>query len=141
MAWGGADIVEGFDTGLESCPPGTVVGIDPESPGRLRSSTGAYDPRVAGVVSGAGGVEPGLRLGQSGVLDGDTPVALTGRVYVRCSAENGAIHPGDLLTTADTPGHAMRATDRERAFGSVIGKALTSLEAETGLVLVLVGLQ
>jgi len=35
----------------------------------------------------------------------------------------------------------MRATDRERAFGAVLGKALGRLNAETGLVLVLVNLQ
>jgi hypothetical protein len=35
----------------------------------------------------------------------------------------------------------MRADDRDRSFGSVIGKAMTSLDTETGLVLVLVNLQ
>ena len=43
------------------------------------------------------------------------------------------------------PGHAMRASDPERAFGSVIGKALGGFSPangeETGLVLVLVSLQ
>ena len=80
-------------------------------------------------------------MGQDGVLDGDTLVAMSGRVYVRCSAENGAIQPGDLLTTANVAGHAMKATDTELAFGAVIGKAMTSLDAGTGLVLVLVNLQ
>ena len=73
---------------------------------------------VAGVVSGANGIQPGIRLGQDGTLNGDILVAMTGRVYVKASAENGPIQPGDLLTTSATPGHAMRATDRADSFGS-----------------------
>jgi hypothetical protein len=115
--------------------------IDPDRPGQLRSSREAYDRRVAGVVSGAGGLAAGLHLGQAGLAEGDTPLAMTGRAYVRCSAENGAIRPGDLLTTASLAGHAMRADDPSRAFGAVLGKAMTSLEQGTGLVLVLVNLQ
>lgn len=138
---GGADIVEGFETGENALEAGTVVVIDEHRPGELRASDRAYDHRVAGVVSGAGGIEPGLKLGQEGKLDGDTPVAMSGRVYVRCSAENGAIRPGDLLTTASTAGHAMRSSDPARANGAVIGKAMSALDRGTGLVLVLVNLQ
>ena len=138
---GGADLAESFDTGDEVCEPGTVVAIDAENPGQLITSRQAYDRKVAGVVSGAGGVQPGLCLGQDGVADGDTQVAMTGRVFVKCSAENGAIRPGDLLTTAALAGYAMKATDTERSFGAVIGKAMTSLDEGTGLVLVLVNLQ
>ena len=138
---GGADIVEGFETGDDVLEPGTVVVIDERHPGELRVSSRAYDSRVAGVVSGAGGVSPGLRLGQDGVMDGETSVAMSGRVYVRCSADNGRIHPGDLLTTSDTTGHAMRASISERSLGAIIGKAMTSLDDGTGLVLVLVNLQ
>lgn len=138
---GGGDLVEGFETGEETCEPGSVLVIDPENPGELRLSGEAYDPKVAGVVSGAGGVAHGIRMGQDGVLDGDTLVAMTGRVYVKCSAENGPIRPGDRLTTCSLPGHAMKATDSARSDGAVLGKAMTSLESGTGLVLVLVNLQ
>jgi len=138
---GGADLVESFDTGGVEYEPGTVLVIDSTRPGELTESTGAYDRRVAGVVSGAGDVRPGLLLGQAGVADGSTPVALTGRVYVRCSAENGPIQPGDLLTTSSLAGCAMRATDNERSNGAVLGKAMTTLESGSGLVLVLVNLQ
>lgn len=138
---GGGDLVEGFETGDEPCEPGMVLIIDPDHPGRLIPSSSAYDTKVAGVVSGAGGVQHGVRMGQDGVLDGDTLVAMTGRVYVHCTTEDGSIRPGDLLTTSSLSGHAMRATDPERSFGSVIGKAMTSLEDESGLVLVLVNLQ
>jgi hypothetical protein len=62
-------------------------------------------------------------------------------VWVRCDATHGAIHPGDLLTTSDRAGYAMPASDHERATGAILGKAMTSLERGTGLVLVLVSLQ
>lgn len=143
---GGADLVEGFDARGDAesgAKPdaGTVLVIDEKNEGGLCASTSEYDRRVAGVVSGANGVEHGIKLGQSGALDGETPVAMTGRVYVKCSTENGPIRPGDLLTTSTTSGHAMRATDHARANGAVIGKAMSSLGERTGLVLVLVNLQ
>jgi len=47
---------------------------------------------------------------------------------VQSSAENGAIHPGDLLVTSSLPGHAMMGTDRSRMMGAVVGKSLGSLE-------------
>lgn len=138
---GGADLVESFHTGDEVCEPGSVVVIDPTSAGELMLSSTPYDRRVAGIVSGAGNVRPGLHMGQTGVASGDTPVALTGRVFVKACDENGPIRPGDLLTTSSRPGHAMRATDPAASFGATLGKAMGSLEGESGLVLVLVGLQ
>jgi hypothetical protein len=69
-------------------------------------------------------------------------VALTGRVWCWCDADaNGPIVAGDMLTSSDTPGHAMKATDRAQAYGATIGKAMSSLDSGRGLVLVLVGLQ
>jgi hypothetical protein len=73
--------------------------------------------------------------------DGEHPVALTGRVYCLADASEAPIEPGDLLTTSDMPGHAMKVRDYECAQGAVIGKAMTSLEEGQGLVLVLVNLQ
>lgn len=138
---GGCDIVEGFEAADGTDEPGTVLSIDAAHPGLLRASRAAYDKCVAGVVSGAGGVQPGLRLSQAGALEGDLPVAMAGRVYAKCSAENGPIEPGDLLTTAGTSGHAMKATDPARSHGAVLGKAMSTLDEGTGLVLVLVDLQ
>jgi hypothetical protein len=143
---GGADLSEQFEVrkpDAEMRPlPGMVVSIDAEHPGELVMSSRSYDRAVAGVISGAGGVKTGMIMGQEGsIADGSHPVALTGRVYVMADASTGAIKPGDLMTTSDTPGHAMKVTDHSRAQGAVIGKAMTSLESGTGLVLVLVSLQ
>lgn len=138
---GGGDLVEGFESSSGLIEPGTVVVIDPENPGQLKASATAQDRKVAGVISGAGGVKHGIRMGQDGVLDGENLVAMTGRVYVKCTAKNGAIEPGDLLTTSPIEGHAMRVTDPIQCSGAMLGKAMTGLDAGTGLVLVLVNLQ
>ena len=141
---GGADLSEKFEVTAtqNQIESGSVVAIDPLNPGKLVVSARAYDRRVAGVISGAGGVQPGMLMGQSGTLaDGDHPVALSGRVYVWADAINGAIMPGDLLTTSNRPGHAMKVTDHGKAQGAILGKAMTSLDSGRGLVLVLVTLQ
>ncbi len=139
---GGADVAEPFEmTNSEEMDPGTVVVIDEDNAGHLMKSTKSYDKRVAGIISGAGGVKPGLRLHQEGVMEGDHHVALSGRVYVKADASFGKDRPGDLLTTSSTPGHAMKAKDYEKARGAILGKAMSNLDKGTGLVLVLVTLQ
>jgi len=139
---GGMDLAEPFEISeRQPIPKGALVIIDEENPGQLKLSHQAYDKRVAGVVSGAGGINPGLTLTQEGVLEGGQNVALSGRVYALATAANGPITPGDLLTTSEVPGHAMKATDRERWDGAIIGKAMSKLEKGEGLVLVLVNLQ
>ena len=138
---GGCDLAEPFATTETEIEKGAVVVIDPAHPGQLKLSHSAYDTRVAGVVSGANGVNPGIAMHQEGLLEGSQNVALSGRVFVQADASNGAIEPGDLLTTSATPGHAMKVTDHVRAQGAIIGKAMTSLAEGKGMVLVLVSLQ
>ncbi|MEZ4614277.1 MAG: hypothetical protein R2867_02005 [Caldilineaceae bacterium] len=139
---GGADLAEPFAmTDADAIEPGMVVAIDPENPGQLRLAHSAYDRGVAGIVSGAGGIQPGITLQQEGTLAvGDHPVSLSGRVYVWADASYGPIQPTDLLTSSDTSGHAMKVTDYKHAHGAIIGKAMTGLEEGKGLVLVLVTL-
>lgn len=146
---GGADFAENFDVNAATASEapakveaGMVVSIDPANPGKLQLSGLAYDRRVTGVISGAGGVKPGMMMGQEGTLaNGQHPVALSGRVYCWVDASQRAIEPGDLLTTSSTPGHAMKAIDPAKAQGAIIGKAMTGLKEGKGLVLVLVTLQ
>ena len=138
---GGADLAEPFQMKEEELAKGSVVVIDDEHPGRLKRSQSAYDTRVAGIISGANGVNPGIALHQEGVMEGGQNVALSGRVYVQADAAFGAIKPGDLLTTSDTPGHAMKVTEHGKAQGAILGKAMSELKAGKGMVLVLVTLQ
>lgn len=140
---GGSDIAEPFTVhGNTITKPGMVMSIDPINAGAIEVSEKAYDRCVAGIVSGAGRISTGMLMGQKGsVADGECPVAITGRVYCYADASYGSIRPGDLLTTSDTPGHAMMVTDYGKAQGAVLGKAMSSLEEGRGLVLVLVTLQ
>ncbi len=141
---GGSDLSENFDLAPTDVlvEPGMILSIDPERPGQLAVSTQPYDHKVAGIISGADGVKPGLIMGQRGTIaDGAYPVALTGRVYCLADASEHPIQPGDLLTTSAIPGHAMKVTDHGKASGAIIGKAMTSLEGGQGKVLVLVSLQ
>lgn len=143
---GGADLSEQFEINAHSSglapAPGMVVCLDAQNPGQLIVSDKAYDRTVAGIVSGAGGVNPGMLMGQhDSEADGTYPVALSGRVYVMADAANGPIAVGDMLTTSNVPGHAMKVTDYDRAHGTIIGKAMSSLESGRGLVLALVSLQ
>ena len=137
---GGADLAERFDVAGEP-DPGTVLTIDPEQAGRLRTSDEAYSHRVAGVVSGANQLDAGVVLSKDDRTEGTAAVALTGRVWVKCDATDVPIVAGDLLTTSGRAGHAMKAADRGRSAGAVLGKAMTALDSGTGMVLVLVSLQ
>lgn len=140
----GADLSEKFDvTAAAGEPqPGMVVVLDEHNPGKLRVATEAYDHKVAGVMSGAGGVRPGLMMEQKDTLaSGAHPVALTGRVYVFVDADIAPVKIGDMLTTSATPGHAMKVQDHAAARGAILGKAMMNLESGKGLVLMLVSLQ
>jgi hypothetical protein len=136
----GADCAEDFEVDNASAiEPGSVLVID--DTGNLRESCSAYDRRVAGVVSGGGSSGPGMVLGRMPGAADRKPVALIGKVYCKVDADRGAIAIGDMLTTADTRGHAMKAADTQRAFGAVIGKALAPLKAGRGMIPILVALQ
>src|SRR5208337_1993897 len=125
--------------GAGSVEPGTVMVIDRE--GALRPSEKSYDKRVAGVISGAGDLRPGITLDKQHDKANRLPLALTGKVYCKIDAEYGTIDVGDLLTTSPTFGHAMKADDPFKAFGSVIGKALRPMETGRGLIPILIALQ
>ncbi len=109
--------------------------------GALQQSHQAYDKRVAGVISGAGDFKPGILLDKRQSQGNRMPIALLGKVYCKADAQYSAIDVGDLLTTSPTPGHAMKADHSSKAFGSVIGKALSPLQAGQGLIPILIALQ
>jgi hypothetical protein len=135
-----ADCAEDFDIcETEQSEPGTVMVLGDE--GKLEQSHKAYDKRVAGVVSGAGDYKPGIVLDKQQSSTTRKPIALLGKVFCKVDAGHGAIEIGDLLTTSPTPGHAMKADDPLKAFGTVIGKALRPLAAGQGLIPILIALQ
>lgn len=124
-----------------SIEPGTVVVIDPAALNHVLPSAHCYDTRVAGVVS----AQPGIVLGER--AEGKVPVATTGRVRVKADARKSPIRVGDLLVTSDVEGVAMRSEPIDLAGtkihrpGTIIGKALESLDKGVGEILVLLTLQ
>ncbi len=137
---GNADCAEEFDIAdPHSAEPGTVMVLSEE--GVLRESHQAYDKRVAGVISGAGSYRPGIVLDKQVSKTKRIPIGLLGKVYCKIDAQSSPIEVGDLLTTSCIPGHAMKASDPLKAFGSVIGKALRPLKEGRGLIPILIALQ
>ncbi|MFK7870775.1 MAG: hypothetical protein AB8B58_16235 [Roseobacter sp.] len=137
-----ADFAEDFDVAacaVAEASPGTVMSLTDD--GSLVPCVCGYDPRVVGVISGAGDFKPGIVMDKRHDVEDRMPIALVGKVYCKVDARIAPIVVGDLLTSADMLGHAMKAVDRERAFGAVLGKALAPLEQGTGLIPVLVNLQ
>lgn len=118
---------------------GDVLVIGPDS--KLARSSEPYAAAVAGVYSEQPGFLGGAGEDAAASAAGKVPLAVVGVVSVKVSAENGAIRPGDLLTTSATAGHAMRCEGVERCFGRTLGKALEGLSAGTGVIKVLVMLQ
>lgn len=146
-----ADCAEDFDILEENVEPGTVMVLT--NTGSLQSSHQAYDNKVVGIISGAGGYSPAFilnRFTQSEIeieKDGKEqdkhrlPIALMGKVFCKVDARQSPIEVGDLLTTSSTRGFAMKAEDPMKAFGAVIGKALGSIKEGLGTIPVLVTLQ
>jgi hypothetical protein len=135
-----ADCAEDFDvTQSEQIEPGTVMVLSDD--GVLHPSRQSYDKKVAGVVSGAGNYKPGIVLDKRQSQPNRKPIALLGKVYCKVDASHQPIEVGDLLTTSDRRGHAMKATDTLKAFGSIIGKALRPLKEGQSVIPILIALQ
>jgi hypothetical protein len=132
------DVAEDFDIddGADLVEPGTVLVIG--ASGALCPCVAAYDTRVAGVVSGAGGLMPAVVLQRLESGRRRVPVALVGTAFCKADASAGEIRPGDLLTTSSRLGHAMKVLDHTRAAGAILGKALQSLHRDHGLIQILV---
>lgn len=111
----------------EAVEPGDLLALDPERPGSLRRAASLADPSVIGIAAGES-------IDVEGALE--APVLGAGFASLKADASYGAVLAGDLLTSSPTPGHAMVAI--EAPAGTVIGKALETLESGVGLIRVLV---
>jgi hypothetical protein len=134
-----ADCAEDFNISGGDVEPGTVMVLGDQD--TLKPSEHAYDKRVAGVISGAGDYKPGIVLDKQPSQRKRSSISLLGKVFCKVDARYGSIAVGDMLTTSNTPGHAMKANDPFKAFGSVIGKALRPLREGQGLIPILIALQ
>jgi hypothetical protein len=126
----GADYAEAYLSTDLNMQPGMLVTSDSENTDDMvETTTTSYDPTLTGVISTA----PGTLIGDTSTdnpIAGTKayPIALTGRVPVLVTDENGPIKIGDYLTSSATmPGYAMKATHS----GITIGQALASFDNTT----------
>ena len=162
-----ADVAEYIYDTRANTEPADVVIADPDNKVSVIKSVKPYQTSVLGVIS----TKPMLTMGNELVVDettGDplknakpsTRLALTGRVPVKVSSENGTIVPGDLLLLHQLPGHAMKwslldvnaakdfndlkriLSENEKRRNAIIGKAVESFSGTgTGKIMVLISLQ
>lgn len=139
----GGDYAESVDvTGDRTrYEPGDLLVIDPTAEGRFLKSAEPYSTFVTGIYSTKPGVIGRRQLTDRSNMKDEVPMAMTGIVPTKVTAENGPIRPGDLLVTSSRLGYAMKGTDRGRMLGAVIGKSLGHLDSGTGVIEVVVTLQ
>jgi len=115
------DLAEMYPTNDPTVSQGDVISIDPNLINGVKKSAGRNDKNVLGVVA----TRPAMVIGSKGPLGvNGVPVALSGRVPVKVSTENGPIKPGDVLVAGSIPGTAMRS---DKA-GVMIGLALENFD-------------
>lgn len=126
--------VQGRLAGVISSRPAFTMGLSytvEDEPG-VRPAPLAGDERFLGA--------DGLRVDRAVLheigVNRRAPLALSGRVPCKVTAENGPIRAGDLLTVSSKPGRATRATEA----GPVVGTALEPWDAGEGTILVLANL-
>jgi len=141
---GGADFAESVTVrgNRAQYAPGDLLVIDSRGKRRLALSQQAYSTRIAGIYS----TKPGVlatphKMDDPKLTAEEVPLAVVGIVPCKVTAENGPIEVGDLLVASSKPGFAMKGTDRRRMLGAVVGKAMESLQTDTGVIEVLVTLQ
>ena len=145
----GADVAEAFavEGRTRDYEPGDVLVISTRSDRTVERSAEPYSTLVAGVHA----TKPGVLLTERHIdesLDDLVPMGVVGVIPTKVSAENGPIARGDLLVTAATPGHAMRAAPvvvngvALYPTGAVLGKAVEPFAGPgTGVIRVLVNVQ
>lgn len=140
---GGADFAESMAVNGDRTKyaAGDLLVIDPSGKRRLALAQQPYSTLVAGIYSTKPGMLGSTRKVADTAAKDQVPLAVVGIVPCKVSAENGPIEAGDLLVASSTPGHAMKATDRSKMVGAVVGKALEPLREGKGVVQVLVTLQ
>jgi hypothetical protein len=127
----------------ENYEPGDVLVLASDGSGVEKTSEPS-SRRIIGVYSTRPAILGADKQGDTRVDSNDIPVAILGIVPTKVTTENGPIRVGDLLVTASTPAHAMKAksiTVNEVEIyptGTILGKALEPLQNTEGVIKVLV---
>jgi hypothetical protein len=95
----GGDYAESVDVsgGREMYEPGDVLVINPSAEGKFLKSSTPYSTAVTGIYSTRPGVVGRRQRTAREHMKDEVPMAMTGIVPTKVSAENGPIHPGIYL--------------------------------------------
>jgi hypothetical protein len=119
----------------EYISPGDILVASERGNAILARSRSKFNRSVIGIVSG----NPTVILNSTSNDERLYPVTITGRTLCRVDARENPIKPGDLIVTSETPGCGMAGKiDSMDKIGTVIGKALDSLEDGIGTIPVFV---
>jgi hypothetical protein len=121
--------------------PGDVLEIDENTNRQIRLAAEPYSTRVAGIYSTKPGTLSTIHPIDSVEFAQEVPMAVVGIVPCKVTTANGVIRRGDLLVTSMIPGYAMKATDRARIPGAIVGKAMQELFVGSGIIEVLITLE
>lgn len=115
----GADVAELYK-GDPSISPGEIVAVSRDGNVELEKATQDSREKIVGAVS----TTPGFLLGEAS--QGNIALALSGRVPVSVSNQNGEIKSGDKITIGKYPGIGEKATTS----GTVVGVALEDFNSQ-----------
>ena len=121
-----ADLAEIYSADAEY-PPGTVVSFGGDH--EVTKSVVEGDNRVAGVIS----ENPSYLMNSGLQAEHRAAVALTGRVPTLVI---GPVRKGDMMVSA---GNGWAQASAAPAMGTVIGKALTNFDGDSGIIEIVVG--
>jgi hypothetical protein len=111
---GNYDVAEKYAVSDSSIVAGDIVALDPNNSLSLIKAT--KGSQVIGIVS----TDPGLILGGSDPAAQGTssrPIALSGRVPVKVSLDNGSIAIGDTIAISSVPGVGEKASNGDGTIG------------------------
>ncbi|MGH9857251.1 MAG: hypothetical protein ACRD4B_05345, partial [Acidobacteriota bacterium] len=129
------DIAENFPTLDSSLEAGDIVMLDYQAKPAtaddsyetefVKKGDTPYGSKLLGAIS----QKPGVLLGGHGQNNDprsvkEVAVALSGRIPLKITTQNGSVQPGDLVTASNIAGVGMKATQA----GFVIGRALEAYE-------------
>lgn len=110
---GGADLAEYYKS-PEPLETGMIVAMGDGESDTVKKTTSPYQKNVLGIVATA----PGIILGTQ--EENSYPIALSGRVPVNMTTENGMIAKGDQVTSSSLSGYGMVAIETGRVIGTVL---------------------
>ena len=127
-----ANIVENFvASDVEYISPGDLLVVSEEGNSTLTRARTPYNRAVIGIVAG----NPVLVFDNTREEKQVYPIAISGKALCKVDARQKPVRPGDLIVTSSTPGCGMAGViDSFEKTGTVIGKALDSLEDGIGLI-------